>query len=211
MNKKVLAITITYNRLELTKKYLGELKAKAGYPFEHIVVDNGLMDGTPNWLEKNGYAAVYNKENIGISKAFMRGYEEALKIYQKPDYILKFDNDCEIVTESILDKMVNFMVRSGDKCVLAPIDRNLDPNYEPKVNESIRNLYGENVKITTHLGGMFCLIPRLAMEKLVEAGGIEKDVYRGHFWIKEGFRCVYLKDLFVRHMGFSPNLDNYKF
>ena len=44
-------ITITCNRLDLTKQYLPMLKSKAGSDYKHIVVDNGSDDGTVEyWL-----------------------------------------------------------------------------------------------------------------------------------------------------------------
>ena len=48
MSKKVAAITITYNRLELTKRTWESFNAKTGVDF-HLFVDNGSTDGTEEW------------------------------------------------------------------------------------------------------------------------------------------------------------------
>ena len=41
---------VTYNRLDLTKKTLDDLKESIQQPYNLVVVDNGSIDGTPEWL-----------------------------------------------------------------------------------------------------------------------------------------------------------------
>jgi len=209
--KKVLALTTTCNRFNLTSKYLPELRKKGGYLFMHVVVDNGSTDGTVAWLKTQELTVLENKENIGIVRGLMQGYAFAIKNGFIPDYVVKYDDDCEIITPDILKEIINFMEATDDTCCVAPIDLNIDPDYVPKINEDTKIMAGYNVRVTTHIGGMLAVIPRKAMEALINAGGIEKDVNRGHFWIKEGFKCVYLRDLKVKHQGNSNQVKKYKF
>lgn len=204
---KILIVTMTYNRLEMTKKYLGQLKDKAGCKFEHIVVDNGSSDGTPEWLKQNNYEVIPNVKNLGIARAWEQAVDYAInELGFKPDLVGKFDDDCFIETDDILKKMVEFVSKNKD-CSVSPIDLNIDPSYIPKrVNQ--QNKIGNNrVSITTHTGGMFVLMP---IEAYNVIRGVEKDVNRGRVLIDNGFKNVYLKDLKVRHLGVDLKRE-YKF
>jgi glycosyltransferase involved in cell wall biosynthesis len=209
--KKILVITITRNRLETTRKYLSQLKRKAGYEYKHVIVDNGSLDGTVEWLKGKGYDVVSNIENEGIVRAWVRGYNYAIKKGFKPDYVMKFDDDCEIVTDNILQRIMNFYEQVGDKYITAPLDLNILPSYKPQIVDNRKELGSFRVEITTHTGGMFTVIPIKAFELMIKDGGIEKDVERGGFWRNNGYFSVYLQDLKTLHQGIGKSADNYKF
>lgn len=215
MKKKILVVTITYNRLEQTKKYLGELKEKAGIEFEHIVVDNGSTDGTVEWLRDQGYNVVLNQTNEGIVKAWINGVRVARLCGFEPDLIVKFDNDCEIATEGILAEIIRFYEQAGDYYVVSPQDLEILPDYLPQAVSDQKELGGFNVRITTHTGGMFTVVPIEAFDDMAKANGgqgIEKDINRGAFWRANGFDCVYLQDLKVHHRGIgTSNYNQYKY
>lgn len=214
-NKKILVVTITCDRLEQTKKYLGELKAKAGVEFEHIVVDNGSTDGTVEWLKDQGYNVVLNEYNEGIVQAWLNGVRIARLCGFKPDYVVKFDNDCEIATEGILAKIMQFYEQAGDYYIVSPQDMEILPDYLPQAVSDQKELGGHEVRITTHTGGMFTVIPIEAFDDMAKANGgkgIEKDINRGEFWRANGFDCVYLQDLKVHHRGLgTSNYNLYKY
>lgn len=214
--KKILVVTITCNRLETTKKYLGELKKKAGYEFKHIVVDNGSTDGTVEWLKEQGYNVVINEFNDGIVKAWIKGVKIARMQGFEPDFVVKFDNDCEIATDGILARMVEFYENVGSYYVTSPVDLEILPDYVPQIVESDETIGWFNVRITTHTGGMFTMIPIEAFDDMAKqnnGNGIEKDQKRGEFWrLEDGFKNVYLTDLKVHHRGIGvTDYKNYKF
>ena len=70
MSKKVAAITITYNRLELTKRTWQSFNEKTGVDY-HLFIDNGSTDGTVEWLQDK-YRILLDK-NYGIAAAFYYG------------------------------------------------------------------------------------------------------------------------------------------
>jgi len=214
MNNKILAITITYNRLDMTKKYLGELKSKAGVEFKHIVVDNGSDDGTVEWLKENGYEVYVNEVNEGIVRAWIKGVRMARLQGFEPDYVVKFDNDCEIVSEAVLRHILGFYEEVGDRVVVSPIDLNIEPGYEPEILEDIDHIGAYNVKVVSHIGGMFAFMPIEAFDDMAKENnhqGVEKDHARGWFWRSNGYKCIYLKDLKVKHQGVSTANREYKF
>ncbi len=214
-DKKILVVTITCDRLETTKKYLGELKEKAGYPFEHIVVDNGSKDGTVEWLKEQGYNVVVNPYNEGIVKAWLNGVRIARLCGYEPDFVVKFDNDCEIETEGILASIMKFYEVAGDYNIVSPQDMQIDPAYLPEAVNNEKEIVGFNVRVTTHTGGMFTVVPIEAFDDMAGQNGgkgIERDIKRGEFWRGDGFNCVYLQDLKVHHRGIGiSNYNQYKF
>jgi len=212
--KKVLIITITRNRLETTKKFIKELREKAGYDFKQIVVDNGSKDGTVEWLKENGFEVVENKENVGIIKAWVQGVNYARSQGFDADYIGKFDDDCKIETENILASMMSFFLENGDDYVIAPMDLNILPDYVPAKVRDEEKLGSFDVRITTHTGGMFTLMSKAVYDLMAnqnDGQGIDKDINRGGFWRQNGIFSVYLKKLKTYHEGIGKSPDGYKF
>ena len=197
----VAAVTITYNRLELTKQTVESFNSKTGVDF-HLFVDNGSTDGTPEYI--NQFAHLPFAKNMGIAYAF----REAVKHLKGYDYILKLDNDIETVTDDIINKMLYFI--NGGKYCCSPIDLNLDPSFAPVVlSQGKVNDY--NVKFTTHTGGAFQLIPYSICERLcsewrhLKAG----DYMIGRYYRNHGYKPTYLTDLEMRHIGLNQTSPNY--
>ena len=111
---KVAAVTITYNRLELTKKTLESFYSKTKVDY-HLIVDNGSTDGTLDFIKD--YDRLELPQNFGISRAF----QKAVESLPDCDYILKLDNDIETVTDEIIEKMVCFLEQSKNFCI-SPVD-----------------------------------------------------------------------------------------
>jgi GT2 family glycosyltransferase len=192
--------TLTWNRLEYTKHCLEVLRAKAGYPYDHIIIDNGSSDGTVEWLGRQDFhAVVSNPVNAGISRAS----NQALDLAREHDLIIKFDNDCEIVTGGILARIVELFERAGAEaagCVLSP--RVEGVNHQPERGWHT-TLAGQRIGWTSVVGGLFHIAPaRLYQqyrypEELPKGRG--QDV---HFcdWVRDrGGQVGYLEDLLVNH------------
>ena len=213
--KKVVVITITYNRLETTKKWLSQLKEKAGYDFYHLIVDNGSTDGTIEYLTKENYHILSLDKNYGVLKAWQIGIEYALNEL-KADYIVKYDNDCEIITDNILSELMKFYEKNCDNYVIAPFDTILNEekyaNFKPRVIHKSKQT-GINVKYVTHTGGIFQVLPKKAAEMLINETDekfITGDGNRGAYWRKRGIDILYLTDLHIYHRGVNVQSDNYK-
>ena len=85
---KLSIITLTYNKLKYTKKYIESL-FKYTKDFELIIVDNGSTDGTREYLQSlNNVKLIFNDENIGFSK----GNNQGLTIAEG-EYIAFLNND----------------------------------------------------------------------------------------------------------------------
>ena len=75
---KIIAVVVTYNRLELLKRNIDCLRQNT--PLTSIVVvNNGSTDGTTQWLAAQPDLQVINQENVGGSGGFYTGIEYAYK------------------------------------------------------------------------------------------------------------------------------------
>jgi len=208
--KKIVVITITCNRLELTKQYLDQLKLKGGYPFEHVIVDNGSTDGTIEWLKKEGYYTLSLDKNYGIVTAWKIGIKKALEL--DADFVVKFDNDCEIHTDNILAEMVKWYDNGCCNSVVAPLDVVIPDSYMPRELHSGKER-GFNVRYVSHTGGMFQMLTKKVAQMILgckDNNIIGGDLLRGHFWIRKGVSPIYLTDLKISHRGINKQTKNYK-
>ena len=208
---KIIVITITCNRLEESKQWLHELRDKAGLDYYHIVVDNGSDDGTLTWLENDFKPDLILKlkKNHGVIRAWLVGIKKALEL--GADFIVKFDNDCEINEPDILKKLMEWYKRGCDNYVIAPLDTEILPNYLPKVLSEVKER-GFKVRYTTHTGGIFQILPKKAAQLLLDYPNIEKingDLKRGGYWISQGISPIYLTEITISHRGIENQTNNY--
>jgi len=205
---KIVVLTITCNRLDLTKRYLSELKRFAGMKFSHVIVDNGSDDGTVEYLTKLGYEIISLRENIGIHDAMLVGIDYVIKKYN-PDVIVKFDNDCKILSENILLRIANFYNAGCKSRILAPLDIRILPQQQPRVFKEVTER-NERLRYSEHVGGIFLWMPREAA-KLLLTNKLERngDLFRGRFWISKGYDMIYMLDIQVDHEGIGNQTSNY--
>ena len=197
---KIAAITITFNRLDLTKQMVKSFYSKTKIDY-HLFVDNGSTDGTPEWLVDK-YDHILLDKNYGIAYAFGCGVN-ALEGY---DYILKLDNDIEVVTEDIIYKMMTFMQSVRDRFVVSPTDLLLDKNFAPK-SLGRERLNGYNIEYVTHTGGAFQMMSYEAASVLVRhyRALSQGDYAIGQFFKSRGYKPVYLRDLEMKHVGLNQS------
>jgi GT2 family glycosyltransferase len=196
---KVAAITITYNRLELTKRTVESFYSNTSVDY-HLFIDNGSTDGTQEYLK--GFDHILLEKNFGIAYALAT----AVNSLEGYDYILKLDNDVETVTEDIINRMLDFHSKSGDKYVCSPIDLMLDKNFAPPVLWK-GNLNGFHVQHVSHTGGAFQLMPgQICRELCKEFRHLAKGDYMiGHYYRKRGYKPTYLTELEINHIGLNQS------
>ncbi|MGN6395811.1 MAG: glycosyltransferase family 2 protein [Mucilaginibacter sp.] len=91
MEKRVAALIVTYNRLNLLKETIEALKNQSRKPETIIVVNNGSTDGTGEWLALQDGLTVFNQQNLGGAGGFNRGIKEAYDADY--DWIWVMDDD----------------------------------------------------------------------------------------------------------------------
>lgn len=111
MKPETAVIVLTHNKLDCTRKCLGQLLHTRGRDWELIVVDNGSEDGTREWLAAFKIRAaadgltvtvIHNDGNIGCSTARNQG---AAKAAGSVRYLAFADNDVTVRSRTWLSTM----------------------------------------------------------------------------------------------------------
>ena len=199
---KVAAITITYNRLELTKRTVESFYSKTSVDY-HLFVDNGSTDGTQEYLKK--FDRILLDKNYGITEAFCL----AVSKLDGYDYILKLDNDVETVTDDIIAKMVAFLDKNPSYAI-SPVDLNLLPNFKPTTLRKM-NIDGYRIEISSHTGGAFQLARTHVVKELCkDKRHFQRGDYMiGHWYRRHNVNPAYLLDLEMRHIGLNQSTKDY--
>lgn len=209
---KVAVYTLTRDRLEYTKFCFNTLWKNAGHDFDHFIVDNGSEDGTDEWLRAHAdkfKKVLLNDRNEGISKASNEAlkmiFQEENKARELYDLIIKFDNDCEVISENIIGQICEIYQDIFEKDYLS--EYILSPKVEGIANqpsrETFENLGGRRIGITSIVGGLFHIVPAEIYksyqypEKLPKAWGQDDDICA---WFKQkGGKVGYIEGLVVNH------------
>ncbi len=108
---KIVAVIVTYNRVELLKKCLQAVREQTRQPNDIIIVNNGSTDDTTEWLSEQN-VITYTKENNGGAGGFSYGIKKAYNY--GADWIWLMDDDV-IPQNDALQQLVNTLVSLGDK------------------------------------------------------------------------------------------------
>lgn len=114
--KKIIAIVVTYNRIDDLKKCIQSLLKQSFSDFHIMIVDNGSNDGTEEYIRENinDDRVIYRntKNNLGGAGGFNFGIKEAAKL--KADYVWLMDDDC-IAARDALEKLLIADKKLGGK------------------------------------------------------------------------------------------------
>jgi hypothetical protein len=145
----VAVLTLTRDRLPYTQHCFATLRENAGCEYNHFVLDQASEDGTVDWLnEQDDLDVTFASENIGINQGLNHLLDEIeLDHY---DVVVKFDNDCELLTPDTLDNVCAFALEH-------------DAIVSPRIH-GLRNpvpIIGQyyNLDVTPIVGGIFMATP----------------------------------------------------
>ena len=105
MNPKIAVIIVSYNCPEHIKRNLDSLRAQTRKPDQIIIVDNNSKDPSCLAPYKTEAEIVYNSVNTGFCAANNEGLK---KVESQTNYVL-FLNPDAFLTESFLEKALEFM------------------------------------------------------------------------------------------------------
>lgn len=133
MKPKILTIVVTYNAMKWLDRCLGSLML-SGMPSDVIVIDNGSVDGTAEYIQDNypDVKFVATGENLGFGKANNIGFRYALKYGY--EYVYLLNQDAWIFPETF-GTLVEAMEKDRSLGILSPmqmaacLDRP-DPRFE---------------------------------------------------------------------------------
>lgn len=152
----IIAVVVTFNRLENLKILLSGLQQQSILPDEIIVVNNNSTDGTGKWLDTQNGIIVIHQENTGGAGGFHTGVKVAYE--RNADWIWIMDDDVIPQTEC-LEKLLSH--KQVSKC-LNPVrishdgqieseERDLDPessyivNYNNRSYKNGKNIWFRNI------------------------------------------------------------------
>lgn len=196
---RVAIFSITYNRLDYTKKCFESMRNTSGYSFDHFVIDNGSSDKTVEYLRQTATKVILNQDNKGISIASNQALDMIGDDY---DIIMKVDNDCLFLTDGWLAKMVeiwetNHMLALS--CYIQGLKDN--PGGSPRI------VYGtikdELIGMTRHLGGICHFVSAKAYDDFrwdedSPLHGVQ-DLEFSNYLLSQGYQMGYLENYFSEH------------
>jgi len=201
---KIAVFSLTYDRLGMTKACFQSLHKTAGAIFDHIVVDNGSKDGTPEYLKElevtySNLKVIYNEDNKGISIASNQAMDE---IVGKYDLVVKVDNDCLFKTEGWLAKMVEVW-KSYPKIALSCYIEGLKDNPGGAPRMDYLTIKDELIGITQHLGGICRFVDTEAYRefRLNEEDHLHgvQDMEVSQYLMRNGYILGYLENFYAEH------------
>jgi len=174
MSARIAIYSLTRDRLDFTKVCFRSLQEKAGYPFDHYVIDNGSEDETMNWLFYEYTDLVHSypdrtvtlfpqSHNLGISSGSNLALDAIAAVHERVPYDLigKMDNDCYVITSDILHHLVGCFESNGQWAAQMA----LSPHVTGIVNQPVRaREYGRNhlaIGETGMIGGLFHMLTSL--------------------------------------------------
>lgn len=200
--------SLTRERLQYTQQSFASLRERAGHPYDHYVFDNGSQDGTLEWLEKEYKPSrlMMAEKNEGISVASNRCL---VSIFGRGGYdiVAKLDNDCQVITPSILAAFENIYLSSQEAQRWV-----LGPRVEGIVNQPTRvrqhMLAGHEIGVTAIVGGIFHVVPAKIYKQFMETGGYDESLPKAwgqddqfcEFLRANGYGKGYVESLVVNHI-----------
>ena len=217
MKKPIVGIyTLTWDRLDYTKRCIKAIKEKTHWPYFHFIIDQGSEVETTRYLMRydkdENVEVLFIGENVGLSKGINLAHQHLFN--SGLNYIMKLDNDAEVLDDNWLTRLMAAMLdpdRPKD-LVLSPyirglvshkggIDRGL-PQGNPQRFEKY------NISYVSHIGG----ICRLCHRRVLERYGKWDESKPKHYaedmeftgrWQDLDWYNGYMEDISILHMDSS--------
>ncbi len=117
MTQRIIAVVVTYNRLNLLKRAVEHIRRQTLPVEEIIVVNNDSNDGTTEWLNAQTGITVVHQENVGGSGGFYTGIKNAYE--NGADWIWCMDDDVW-PTDNCLETLYGYASREDKMGIACP-------------------------------------------------------------------------------------------
>ncbi|MDI3467527.1 MAG: hypothetical protein OJF50_006348 [Nitrospira sp.] len=114
--KSVSLVIALYNQLDYTRRCIASIMECTPRPFELILIDNGCVDGTAEYLRTVDATVITNDTNLGCAKAWNQG------IRASHGQVVGILNNDIVVTPGWLETLCAFMER-GPYGIVCPSAR----------------------------------------------------------------------------------------
>lgn len=126
----LIAVVVTYNRLELLKKVIDALRNQTHKIKSIVVINNSSPDGTEEWLKSQDDLHYITQGNVGGAGGFYRGLKYGYE--NGYDWIWFMDDDV-IPQADCLEKLMKY---ADENSALAPLRHT--PDGDPFLNECVQ-------------------------------------------------------------------------
>lgn len=121
--KSLSLVIALYNQVDYTRRCIQSIIECTPRPYELILVDNGCVDGTADYLRGVAATVITNRTNLGCAKAWNQGIRAS-----RGDAIGILNNDI-VVTPGWIETLLAFMERGGHG-IVCPSAREGPLNYD---------------------------------------------------------------------------------
>jgi GT2 family glycosyltransferase len=196
--KSVSLVIALYNQVDYTRRCIASIMECTPRPFELILIDNGCVDGTAEYLRTVDATVITNDTNLGCAKAWNQG------IRASRGQIVGILNNDIVVTPAWIERLCAFMER-GQYGVVCPSAREglLDYDLQAYACE-FTSACAEAVREDLYAPCM--LIDRVVFDRIglfddvFSYGGCEDTDFR---WRAEqaGFRVAMTGSVLIHHFS----------
>ena len=121
--KSVSLVIALYNQVDYTRRCIDSISRCTKKPYELILVDNGSVDGTAEWLPTVEATVIVNEKNLGCAKAWNQGIRAS-----RGEAVAILNNDI-VVTPGWIERLLAFM-EEGSYGIVCPSAREGPLNYD---------------------------------------------------------------------------------
>ena len=183
MDKRILAIVVTFNRLDDLTTCIQSLRQQSFQYFDILVVNNGSTDGTMAWLASQAGIITINQQNVGGAGGFYAGMAYMME-HPQYEWLIMMDDDGITDREEIknlLDAYDDVKKQLGKESILNALVVNKDKRDE--ISFRWRHGSGVSNKVVELQKTKYIdqrhpfngtLIPRFIIEKI---GLIKKEMF----------------------------------
>lgn len=204
MDADILVIIVSFNGMEWIERCIRSVRSSS-VEADIIALDNGSVDGTPEWLEKRGVEVVRNTSNLGFGAANNIGLRRALSEGYSYVYLLNQDAWVMPDTFRLLEDAFEKNPRFG---ILSPVQydgggKKMDRLFAKHCRRSLRSNQSDAVVEVPFVMAAHWMISRSCLLKtggfspaFTHYGEDENYVHRARWF---GFACGVVRDAGAVH------------
>ena len=121
--KSISLVIALYNQVHYTRRCIESIIRCTPAPYELILIDNGCVDGTADYLRDIPATVITNETNLGCAKAWNQGIRAS-----RGEVVGILNNDI-VVTPGWIEKLLAFM-EGGSHAIVCPSAREGPLDYD---------------------------------------------------------------------------------